>query len=130
VRHRTEGSRSIQPHDWVLTRLALNDDVLIGEINRSEATNLAASEPDPRSQALVQMGALLASDASPAAYASVVRKAERAGVTAAEIAGVLVAVSPLIGIVRTVSAAPGLALALGFDVDDVLEGDRDRAERA
>jgi hypothetical protein len=38
---------------------------------------------------------------------------------------VLVAVSPQIGIARTVSAAPDLALALGFDVDDVLERDRD-----
>jgi hypothetical protein len=38
---------------------------------------------------------------------------------------VLVAVAPYIGIARTVSAAPELALALGFDVDDVIERDRD-----
>ena len=60
-----------------------------------------------------------------ASYASVVRLAERAGVSAAEIVGVLVAVAPYIGIARTVSAAPELALAVGFDVDDLIERDRD-----
>jgi alkylhydroperoxidase/carboxymuconolactone decarboxylase family protein YurZ len=73
---------------------------------------------------------LLAADAATASYASVVRLAERAGVSPQEIVWVLVAVAPYIGITRTVSAAPELALALGFDVDDVLEGDRDAATRA
>jgi hypothetical protein len=34
---------------------------------------------------------------------------------------VLVAITPSIGIVRSVSVAPDLALAVGFDVDDVFE---------
>jgi hypothetical protein len=77
----------------------------------------------------VQIAALLAAGAAPASYASVVRLAERAGVSAPEVVGVLVAVTRHIGIARTVSAAPELALALGFDIDDVLERDRDVADR-
>jgi alkylhydroperoxidase/carboxymuconolactone decarboxylase family protein YurZ len=109
-----------------LTKLALNDDALIVDMTESDEKNLTASGLDPRSRALVRIGALLALGASPASYASVVRLAERAGVSAHEVVGVLVAVAPYIGIARTVSAAPELALAVGFDVDDLIERDLDR----
>ena len=115
-------------HEWTLTKLALNDDELILAITGSDATNLEASGLDARTQALVRIGALLALDAAPPAYASVVRLAERAGVPADEIVGVLVAVAPCIGTARAVSSAPELALALGFDVNDVIERNRDRLE--
>ena len=116
-------------HEWTLTKLALNDDALIEQLTESDAANLEASGLDPRAHALVRIGALLALDAAPASYASVVRLAERAGVSVSEIVGVLVAVAPYIGIARTVSAAPELALAVGFDVDDVIERDRDLTDR-
>lgn len=118
----------LEAHEWTLTRLALNDDDLIAELTESDEANLDASGLDPRAHALVRIGALLALDAAPASYASVVRLAERAGVSPSEIVGVLVAVAPSIGIARTVSAAPELALAVGFDVDDVIEGTRDRPD--
>ena len=38
-----------------------------------------------------------------------------------EIVGTLIAVAPTIGLRRVVSAAPELALALGYDVDAALE---------
>lgn len=120
---------SVEPlrsHEWTLTKLALNDDDLIASLTESDAANLEASGLDARAHALVRIGALLALDAAPPAYASVVRLAERAGVSVPEIVGVLVAIAPCIGVARTVSAAPELALALGFDVDDVIERDRDR----
>lgn len=126
MKRRATTGAPVREHEWTLTRLALNDDVLITQLSGSDELNLSASGLDPRAHALVRLGALLAVDASPAAYASVVRLAERAGVPPTEVAGVLVAVSPTIGVARTVSAAPHLALALGFDVDDVLERDRDR----
>jgi 4-carboxymuconolactone decarboxylase len=118
----------IEPYEWTLTKLALNDDPLIEKLTESEATNLEASGLDPRVHALVRIGALLALDAATATYASAIRLADRAGVSASEIVGVLVAVAPHIGIARTVSAAPELALAVGFDVDDVIERDRDAAD--
>ena len=38
-----------------------------------------------------------------------------------EIVGVLIAVAPTVGLARVVSAAPELALAIGYDVDAALE---------
>jgi alkylhydroperoxidase/carboxymuconolactone decarboxylase family protein YurZ len=112
-----------------LTRLALNDDALIVDMTESEEKNLAESGLDPRSHALVRLGALLALGAAPASYASIVRLAEGAGASPHELVGVLVAVAPYIGIARTVSAAPNLALAVGFDVDDLIERGLDRPGR-
>lgn len=117
-------SKSVRPHEWTLTKFALNDDEMIARLSESDEANLAASGLDPRTHALVRVASLLAVDAAPATYASVVRMAERADVPPEEVVGVLVAVTPSIGIARAVSAAPQLALALGFDVDDVLERDR------
>lgn len=108
----------------------MNDETEIADITESEAANLAASGLDPRAHALAQIAALVAADAAPPSYASAVRLAERAGVSASEIVGALIAAAPVIGIARTVSAAPEMALALGFDVDDVIERDRDRHDRA
>jgi len=116
----------IESHQWTLTRLALNDDALLMDMTESEEKNLAVSGLDPRSHALVRLGAVLALGASPASYASIVRLAEGAGAPPEELVGGLVAVAPYIGIARTVSAAPDLALAVGFDVDDVIERDLDR----
>jgi hypothetical protein len=121
VAQRSGQTSSVRPHEWTLTKLALNDDAFIAELTESDAANIEASGLDPRAHALVRMGALLALDAAPATYASVVRLAERAGVSAPEIVGVLIAVAPCIGIARTVSAASELALAVGFDVNDVIE---------
>jgi 4-carboxymuconolactone decarboxylase len=50
-----------------------------------------------------------------------VEAALRAGVSYDEIVGVLVAVLPLVGIARVVSAAPNLGLAIGYDVSEALE---------
>ena len=44
-----------------------------------------------------------------------------AGATAAEIVDVLVGVVPIVGLPCVVAAAPKLAMALGYDVDDALE---------
>jgi hypothetical protein len=44
-----------------------------------------------------------------------------AGAGIDEIVGTLIAVAPTVGLVRTVSAAPELALALDYDIDAALE---------
>ena len=46
-----------------------------------------------------------------------------AGATADEIVGVALAIAPVIGLTRVVSAAPELALSLGYDINDALETD-------
>jgi alkylhydroperoxidase/carboxymuconolactone decarboxylase family protein YurZ len=44
-----------------------------------------------------------------------------AGATAAEIVDVLVGVVPVVGLPSVVAAAPKLAMALGYDIDEALE---------
>jgi alkylhydroperoxidase/carboxymuconolactone decarboxylase family protein YurZ len=75
----------------------------------------------PGAHALVCVGALVAVDAPVPSYVSAVAAAFACGVTKDEIVGALVAVMPVVGVARAVSAAPKLGLALGYDVGVDLE---------
>jgi len=74
-----------------------------------------------KSQAIARVSALIALDAAVVSYQSVVIEALAAGVTSDEIVGVLLAVAPLVGRTRVTSAAPAIALAMGYDVDAAFE---------
>ena len=52
---------------------------------------------------------------------SAVEAGLEAGATYDEIVGTLIAVIPIVGVARVVSAAPNLGLALGYDVHEALE---------
>ena len=54
-------------------------------------------------------------------YGAQADAAVNAGATAAEIVDVLLGVVPIVGLPCAVSAAPKLAMALGYDIDDALE---------
>jgi len=85
-----------------------------------------ASTLDAKTHALVRLGASLAIDAAPSSYQSAVEPALAAGASVDEVVGTLIAVAPTVGLARVVSAAPELALALGYDVEAALETvDRD-----
>ena len=105
----------------ILRKLALRDDRYIEALLADERVSAAVSELDPRSQAFARLGALVAVDAAPPSYMSAVEGAELAGVTREEIVGTLIAVLPVVGAARIVSAAPNLGLALGYDVAEALE---------
>lgn len=105
----------------MLRRLAVRDDRYIEALLQDDDANAMLARLDRRSHALVRIGALVASNASPPAYMSSVEAAGRAGISHEEIAGVLIAVLPVVGIARIVSAAPNLGLALGYDVAEALE---------
>jgi len=60
-------------------------------------------------------------NAAPASYMSAVEAALGNGATREQVVDALIAVLPVIGSSRVVSAAPNLALALGYDVDAALE---------
>jgi 4-carboxymuconolactone decarboxylase len=105
----------------ILRRLALRDDRYIDTLLAEEQTAAAVSELDPRGHALVRIGALIAADAAPPSYMSAVEDALEAGSTYDEIVGALIAVLPVVGVARVVSAAPNLGLALGYDVGAALE---------
>ncbi len=65
---------------------------------------------------LVRIAALAAVDARPVSYLAHVGPATDAGVTVEDVQNVLVAVAPIIGTARVVSAAVNIAEALGFAI--------------
>jgi 4-carboxymuconolactone decarboxylase len=120
----------VDRHETTLARLAIADDAYC-EALLTESTNLAESHLDPKTHALVRLAALIAIDSASPGYMSTLATAQRRGATDDEIAGCLIAVLPATGVARVVSAAPELALALGFDVTAALEQpDAPRAEAA
>ena len=76
---------------------------------------------DDRTVALVQLAALIALDAPPAAYRRVVTAAHAAGAGVDDLVDTLLTVGPSVGLARAVAAAPSLASALGHDIDRALE---------
>ena len=112
-------------YEQTLRRLALNDE---GFVRSELGIGLDTPEPsalDPKTHAVARLGAMLAIDAAPSSYQASVEEALAAGATIEEVVETLLAVAPIIGTARVVSAAPELALALGYDVDAALEAYED-----
>jgi 4-carboxymuconolactone decarboxylase len=101
--------------ELLLRRLALNDERSVGMALTGRPETDAAGLL-PKEDVLVRLGALLALGAPTTSLRATVHRAEEAGATEAEIVGVLVAVAPAVGLARVVSAAPKLALAIGYDI--------------
>ena len=76
---------------------------------------------DDRTIALVRIGALIATSAPAASMRSAVDDAVTAGVTLHEIVAVLEGLVGVVGLPRTVAAAPRIAAALGYGEDLVPE---------
>lgn len=103
-----------------LRSLALNDEDVVRQA-LAEIRENSEDQLDAKVTSLVRLGALLAADAAPSSYQANVEAALAAGTTIDEVVATLVAIAPVIGSARVVSAAPELALALGYDVDAALE---------
>ena len=101
--------------------LALNDERFLNPLLEISPNTAEVSRLDARTHALVQLGALLALAAAPSSYHWSVERALAAGATSDEIVGTAIAVAPVAGLARVVSAAPDLAIALGYDLDEALE---------
>jgi alkylhydroperoxidase/carboxymuconolactone decarboxylase family protein YurZ len=76
---------------------------------------------DPRSRALVGVGALLATGGGQAAFDHHVSDALAAGVTADELIAALIEMAPTLGMAQLVAVTVELASALGYDIDEALE---------
>jgi alkylhydroperoxidase/carboxymuconolactone decarboxylase family protein YurZ len=111
-----------------LRRLALHDEAYLDRLLADESVNLAASQLDAKTHALVSVAALVAVGAASASYLDAVAAASRASADAGEIVGCLIAVLPVVGIARVVAAAPSIGLALEYDVEDDLERPGRRSE--
>ena len=111
----------MEDYQVTLRKLAVRDDRYIEELLHGERTSASLAGIDDRAHALIQIAALVALNASPAAYMDSVEAAVRAGVSHEEIVGTLISVLPIVGVARVVTAAPDLGLALGYDVSEALE---------
>jgi len=109
----------VKPRERVLSRLALGDDVV--DLPADDLDDLDMGAVEPRNEALVRLGALLAIDPSPNSLHRVAQDAEIAGVSPDEIVRCLVSLVPTLGIGRTSAVASNLALAIGFDINSALE---------
>jgi len=108
-------------HEDALRSMALSDERFIEKVLSMQLGNIEASGLDPKTHALVRLGALVALDAAPASYQWNASMALASGATVDEIVGVLIAVAPTVGLARVVSAAPEVAVAIGYDIDAALE---------
>jgi alkylhydroperoxidase/carboxymuconolactone decarboxylase family protein YurZ len=102
----------------VLARIALRDEPFIQTLSRVSGGGV---ELDQRTCELVKLAALIGIDGSLPSYVATVQAAQAAGASETEIVDTLVAVLPSAGSVRTSSAAPKIALALGLERNDALE---------
>lgn len=100
-------------------RLTLGDKRLITSLMSESDSESDAL--DRRTSSLLRLAALIAVDADTSAYQCEVRDAISAGVTPEQITGTLAVVARIAGSSLLMSAAPKLALALGYDVDAGLE---------
>ena len=97
----------------VLHLLTINDEHCV--------TGVGLAKLDPKTLALVRIGALVAVGGAVPSYGAAADAAVSAGATFAEIVEVLLGVVSVVGRPSVVAAAPSLAMALGYDVDDALE---------
>lgn len=99
-----------------LRRLAINDE-RIAEDDLGDL-GLGPDGLDAKSLALARIAALVAVGGAEPSFGSQADAAVSAGATPAEIVDVLVGIIPVVGLPRVVAAAPKVAMALGYDLDD------------
>jgi 4-carboxymuconolactone decarboxylase len=102
-----------------LRRLAIFDEGYV-----EAGFGLGMAEPsalDAKTAALLQLGASVAIGSSEVSLQWSAARALAAGATKDEIADVLLAIAPVAGLGRVVSAAPDVATALDYDIETALE---------
>jgi 4-carboxymuconolactone decarboxylase len=108
-------------------RMTIGDDTLMTSLfSGADSGSVALGD---RTSSLVRLAALITAGADSPAYQQEVRNAINAGASPEQITGVLLAIARVTGSTLVMSAAPKLALALGYDVDAGLE-DTDARESA
>ena len=98
----------------LLRLLALNDEESVGRALALNEERESSPVLSPKVDTLVQLGALVALGAGTNSMRAIVRQAREAGASEAEVAEVLIAVAPAVGLARVVSGAPRLAKAMGY----------------
>ena len=108
-----------------LRRLAMIDEGFVEDQARLGLGLVSTSALDPKTAALLQVGVLVAMGSSAVCLEWSTGRALAAGATEDEIADMLLAIAPVAGLGRVVSAAPDVATALGYDIAAALEEPND-----
>jgi alkylhydroperoxidase/carboxymuconolactone decarboxylase family protein YurZ len=117
-----------QSHQEILRKLAIIDEGFV----ESQAGLGLGFDPDgipaldAKTVALVRLGASVAIGSSAVCLEWSTSRALAAGASKDEIAEALLAIAPVAGLGRVVSAAPEVATALEYDIDAALEERDDR----
>ena len=96
-----------------------DDGPVLETLGAMTAASLERCDLAPDALLLVRIAALAAVDARPLSYLAHVGPAAEAGVTLEDVQNVLVAVAPIVGTARVVSAAINITEALGFAISAV-----------
>ena len=102
-------------------RLTIGDTALISAMADPDGRVQSVRHLDSRTEALVQVGVLVAIDAPPSSFRTAIDAALMSGANVEDLLAVLVAVAGSVGSARVISAAPRIALAAGYDVEAALE---------
>jgi 4-carboxymuconolactone decarboxylase len=111
--------RTVQ-HEEILRRLAIIDDGFVEDQAGLGLTLARARALDSKTAALVRVGALAAIGSPAVCLEWASTRALAAGATEDEVIDVLLAIAPVAGLSRVVSAVPGVADAFGYDVEAAL----------
>ena len=110
----------------ILRRLAVIDEGLVQDQAGLGLGQAATWVMDPKTAALVQMGALVAIGSPPVCLEWGTTRALAAGADEDEITDVLLAVASAAGLSRVVGAVTDVAAALGYDIEAALVDPDDR----
>jgi alkylhydroperoxidase/carboxymuconolactone decarboxylase family protein YurZ len=105
----------------ILRRLAIIDDGFVEDPAGLGLALARARVMDPKTSALVQVAAMAAIGSPAVCLEWSASRALAAGATEEEITDVLLAIAPVTGLGRVVTAVPGVADAFGYDIEAALE---------
>jgi 4-carboxymuconolactone decarboxylase len=108
-------------HREILRRLAIIDEGIVGDLAGPALSHARSGGLELKTAALVRVAALAAIGSPAVCLEWSASRALAAGATEDEITDVLLAIAPVAGLGRVVSAVPGVADAFGYDVDAALE---------
>jgi hypothetical protein len=93
------------------------DRPLVDALAEITAVAISRSSLEARDHMLVRLAALVAADAPPISYLLNAGTAADVGITLEDVRGLLIAIAPIVGTARVVTASGNIARALGFAVE-------------
>jgi alkylhydroperoxidase/carboxymuconolactone decarboxylase family protein YurZ len=108
-------------HQEILRKLAIIDEGFVKSRAGLELDSAGMSALDAKTVALMWLGASVAIGSSAVCLEWSTSRALAAGASKDEIAEALLAIVPVAGLGRVVSAAPEVATGLGYDIEAAME---------